>query len=92
MNFMGLPKIVPSHGTPNNCCDGCGDMFADPERDEILCPSCRFRLTNTPPKPAKVPLGNVGNGGVQKALFTGLDCLPDQMDLFNTDATNGETR
>jgi hypothetical protein len=44
-----------------------------------------FTLANTPPKPARKPLGNESNGGVQKMLLTGLDCPSGTRNLFNVD-------
>lgn len=70
------PERCPPHYCDNQgLCHYCGI---------ILEPSW-FTLTNTPPKPAKVPLGNVGNGGVQKMLLTGLDCPSGTRSLFDVD-------
>lgn len=44
-----------------------------------------FALRNDPPAPPKGP-PIFGITGQQKVLFTGLDCLPGQLDLFSTDA------
>lgn len=45
-----------------------------------------FRLA--PPKPPRPkPAEFNTNAGRQKVLFSGLDCLPGQMDLFLTDGT-----
>lgn len=42
-----------------------------------------FRLENTPPKPK--PLTFESSKDRQRVLFTGLDCLPGQQDLFDCD-------
>jgi hypothetical protein len=46
-----------------------------------------FQLTNEPPKRKRpdVPPEK------QKVLFSGLDCLPGQLDLFKTDGYDAET-
>ena len=44
-----------------------------------------FALANDPPAPPKGP-PIFGNKATQKALFTGCDCEPGQLDLFSTDA------
>lgn len=43
-----------------------------------------FRLQNDPPRVAK-PDYDDGECDRQRVLFAGLDCLPGQMDLFETD-------
>jgi len=42
-----------------------------------------FQLTNPPPKRKKIDVPNTT--GTQKMLLSGLDCLPGQKDLFQTD-------
>jgi len=42
-----------------------------------------FELTNDKPRPK--PMTFDAKEGKQKVLFSGLDCLPGQMDLFATD-------
>ena len=47
-----------------------------------------FKLTNPParPKPATFET----NTGRQKVLFSGMNCLPGQIDLFKTDGPINE--
>ncbi len=44
-----------------------------------------FELGND--KPHKTPPVFLSNSGTQRVLFSGLDCCPGQLDLFQTDGT-----
>tara|TARA_B100000686_G_C16667953_1_gene904672 strand:- start:387 stop:575 length:189 start_codon:yes stop_codon:yes gene_type:complete len=48
-----------------------------------------FKLTNDPTPPPRQAFSN--NDGKQKKLFIGMDCLPDQQDLFETDGADYPT-
>ena len=48
-----------------------------------------FKLTNPPPKRRKLDVPNTT--GTQKMLISGLDCLPAQLDLFETDGYDPTT-
>lgn len=43
-----------------------------------------FRLTNDPPK-QKPWVPPAPEESTQRVLFSGMDCLPGQLDLFQTD-------
>lgn len=53
----------------------------EPQDDE------RFTLANDAPRPK--PLRFENNSGRQMVLLTGLDCVPGQRDLFQTDGEGG---
>lgn len=46
-------------------------------------------LQNDHPRPAK-PDHDDGERDRQRVLFAGMDCLPDQLDLFETDGEEQE--
>ena len=48
----------------------------------------RFTLANDPPR--KPPERFENSEGRQRMLLSGLDCLPDQRDLFETDGERQE--
>lgn len=77
-----MKQVLTSYTYPNPPTMCCGHPLEHPVMVQRVE---EFTLSNPPPKPAKVPLGNESNGGTQKYLLTGLDCLPDQLDLFTTD-------
>jgi hypothetical protein len=49
-----------------------------------------FQLQNEPPKPK--PTEFTDNDGRQRVLFSGLNCLPGQQNLFPTDGGDDEPR
>jgi len=49
----------------------------------------KFTLRNDPPEPKRAPIESSGKRR-QRMLFSGLDCLPGQMDLFPTDGQDPE--
>jgi hypothetical protein len=50
----------------------------------------RFTLANEAPRPKPQQFEN--KGARQMALLAGLDCLPGQRDLFQTDGEEGAVR
>ena len=52
-----------------------------------MTPDEKFTLQNDQLRPKPLQLGN-NDKSRQKVLFSGLDCLPGQLDLFPTDGTN----
>lgn len=69
---------------PDDDCPECGARHCSPYLSEDLEDDDSFSLANDTPKHVRKPVCDDQERSRQTMLLDGLDCLPGQMDLFDT--------